>query len=609
MTSPASDGVACGMASPDWIRRFSAPRSGFPSWSASDPRRLAYVSTQSGSWQVWTCDLDSGERRQVTEDAVGVEHVLVAPDGRLVWWTDDSGTERGRWMAAPFAGGAPTPLLPGAPQGWAEGISFSPEAIAFGIVTDDSYQAFVTDGPRGLRTLHAGPRAAGVGRLDPPGTGGISADGRLVCIRHADHGDIIHQALRVYDRVGAVIADLQDPQAHLDPVAWSPVPGDQRLAFTSERGPFERPAVWDLNSGDRRDLPVNLPGAVIPVDWWPDASALLARHEHEGRDALYRIDAVSGEAHLVAEPDGDIGEAAVRPDGEVWLITSNGERPPRVVSAAGTDVMPPTHPAGPPGRRLRSFWFTEPRGHRVQAFVASPPGDGPFPTVLSVHGGPEWHERDTYDPETQAFLDAGYAVALPNYRGSTGYGIAFRRALIGDPWLPESEDVVACLDALIADGFADPTRVAFVGWSWGGCLACLNAGLHPDRWQAVIAGIPSGDFVAAHHACMPELQAYDLALYGGTPEELPDMWAERNPMTYVDRVQAPTLVIAGEQDPRCPLEGITPWIEALQRRGVTVDVHLYATGHHANDVDEQVRQMQMMLDFLDRHLSHEPVAS
>src|SRR5205823_9722584 len=58
------------------------------------------------------------------------------------------------------------------------------------------------------------------------------------------------------------------------------------------------------------------------------------------------------------------------------------------------------------------------------------------------------------------------------------------------------------------------------GWSWGGCLACFNAGVHPDRWRAIFAGIPSGDFVAAHHACAPELQAWDDAVYGGSPEEV-----------------------------------------------------------------------------------------
>ena len=136
---------------------------------------------------------------------------------------------------------------------------------------------------------------------------------------------------------------------------------------------------------------------------------------------------------------------------------------------------------------------------------------------MSVHGGPEWHERGGFDPETHAFVDAGYAVAHPELPGIDRVRHRVPRALVGNPWFPETEDMIACLDALIAEGITDPDRVAFAGWSWGGCLACLDAGLHPDRWKAVFAGIPSGDMVAAHYACMPELRAYDLALYGGTP--------------------------------------------------------------------------------------------
>lgn len=587
---------------PAWQRRFTAAQMGFPAWSNTAANHLGFVSNESGTWQAWATDRATGGRRQLSNEPVGVESVLMAPDGRVVWWRDDTGDERGRWVAAPFDTGEPEALVPDVPRGWAAGISFADDAVALGIVTDDEYLAIRAEpgtAPRILRTSH---KPLGVGRLDPQGSGGLSADGRLVCIRHTDHGDIVHQALMVLDVDGTVVAQLEDPGSNLDPVAWSPRPGDDRLLFTSELGAFERPAIWSPTSGERRDLSVDLPGAAIPVAWWPDGSAILVRHEFEGTFELHRLVPETGERTLVAAPHGDIGEAAVRPDGAVWFQTSDSVHSPRVMDADGNEVLAPVGDGPPPGSPYRSFWFENPVGQRVQAFVATPPGDGPHPTVMSVHGGPEWHERDAFDGETQAFVDAGYAVALVNYRGSTGYGIAFRRALIGDPWFPETEDVIAGLDALVAAGIADPDRVAFSGWSWGGCLACLNVGLHPDRWKAVFAGIPAGDMVAAHYASMPEIQAYDVAMYGGTPEEVPDLYRERNPMTYVDGAVAPVLVIAGEQDPRCPIEGITPWVDALRSRGVPVDVHLYPEGHHANAVDQQVHHMQLILDFFGEHV-------
>jgi hypothetical protein len=104
-----------------WVRRFTAPEIGFPRWSAERPDRLVAASTEGGIWQAWAFDAVTGERRRVTEEPVGVEgeQVLVAPDGRIVWWGD----ERGRWLARPFGGGEASVLVPDLPEGWAMGIS------------------------------------------------------------------------------------------------------------------------------------------------------------------------------------------------------------------------------------------------------------------------------------------------------------------------------------------------------------------------------------------------------------------------------------------------------------------------------------------------------
>ena len=96
--------------------------------------------------------------------------------------------------------------------------------------------------------------------------------------------------------------EVWDPGSDLSPVAWSPVRGEQRLLFTSELGAFERPALWE-GPGERRDLAVDLAGAVIPIGWWPDGSAILARQEHEGVDRLVKVDPGSGEAILLSRSD------------------------------------------------------------------------------------------------------------------------------------------------------------------------------------------------------------------------------------------------------------------------------------------------------------------
>jgi dienelactone hydrolase len=591
------------MSEPTWARRFRAVDHDFPAWSPLDPDLLTLVSNRSGSRQVWTYRLGDGTWTRLSDEPIGVDGpAIVLPDGRTAWWSDRTGDERGRLVTAE-PGGAPEPVFPGIPEGWPTGIAFVDTRAVITVEVDGTYTTYVIDGDDSPRVLWATPFASGAGRMYPFG-GGLSADGSLVCVCHAESGDILHAAMRVFDAdSGTVVADLVDRGRNLMPDAWSPTPGDQRLAFTSELGAFERPAIWAPTSGERRDVAVDLPGAVFPVAWWPDASALLVRHEHEARAQLYRLEPDTGTIELIIDPLGDIeeeGGADIRPDGSVWFKTSDATNATHVVSQDGAEILPPD-PDAPRGSAYRSVWCTNTSGDRIHALVATPEGHGPFPTVMSVHGGPGWHERDRYDPEPQAFVDAGYAVVLVNYRGSTGYGIAFREALIGNVCFTETEDILACLDALEADGTVDPERVFWSGWSWGGCLACFNAGTHPDRWRALFAGIPAGDFVAAHRACAPELQAWDVAAYGGSPDEVPEAYRRSDPMTYVANVKAPILVIAGENDPRCPPEGVTPWVDAVRANGVPVEVEFYAAGHHSNTVDAQIRHMRLILDFFARN--------
>jgi dipeptidyl aminopeptidase/acylaminoacyl peptidase len=595
------------MSDPTWARRFAAVEHDLPVWSRADPDTLGLVSNRSGSRQAWTYRRGEDAWTRLSDEPIGVDgQVSVLPDGRFTWWSDATGDERGALVT--LVDGTPVPVFPQIPYGWPMGYDFVGERAAISIEVDGTYTTFVVDAGTPPRVLWSTPFPSGVGRMYPIG-GGLSADGSLVCVCHAEGGDILHNALRVFDAdSGGTVADLVDPGSNLMPDAWAPVPGDQRLAFTSERGPLERPAIWDLVTGERRDIPVDLPGGVFPVEWWPDASALLVRHELEGRAQLYRLDPETGALDPIADPEADIeedGDARIRADGSVWFKTSDATRPSRIESHAGEEILP-SDAGAPGGRPYRSFWFDDPAGQRIHAFVATPEDEGPFPTVISVHGGPEWHERDRYDPETQAFVDAGYAVVLPNYRGSTGYGVPFRRALIGNVCFTETEDIIGCLDALGAEGLIEPERVFWSGWSWGGCLGCFNAGVHPDRWRAMFLGIPAGDMVAAHWASAPELQAWDDAVYGGSPDHVPDAYRRSDPMTYVSSVKAPILVIAGENDPRCPLEGITPWVDAVRESGVPVEVELYPAGHHSNTTEGQIRHMELILDFFARN-GGEPV--
>ena len=582
-----------------WKKRFTVPTLSELRWASEAPERLGVVSTEDGSSQAWAWDLPTGRRTKVSTTGMGAEEVQVLPDGSgVLWWHDPTGDERGHWMVTPFLNGEPRTLLTDLPDGWMMGISLVPGSIAVGLADDDGYSIHVSD-EAGTRRVHSSQRPAGVGLEWPQGHGGLSLDGSLLCIRHAEDGEIIHQALRVLETgTGGVVGDLRDPGMAMRPMAWS---ADGLLAFTQETSGIERPGIWDPVAGKRTDMDLpELDGPVTPLDWFAAGRELLLHHDGAGAQRLLRHDVSSGKSQVLLEA-GTIEGAAIRPDGDVWSIQHSSAAPPRAFNLAGESIIS-LGESPPEGTSFGAISFPSHGGQTIHGYVVTPPGTGPFPTIVSVHGGPEWHHTDGWDPGTQAFVDSGFAVLLVNYRGSTGRGRAFRDALQANIGFPESQDINAGLDHAIAMGIADPANVFLEGWSWGGYLATLNAGLHPERWRAVVAGIPTGDYVAAHYECARPIREWDIARMGGSPMDLPGLYRERNPMTYVDRVTAPMLMIAGERDSRCPLGQVMTYAHALRARNHPVEVELYAAGHHANQVAEQVRHTEATIAFFRRYL-------
>jgi dipeptidyl aminopeptidase/acylaminoacyl peptidase len=286
----------------------------------------------------------------------------------------------------------------------------------------------------------------------------------------------------------------------------------------------------------------------------------------------------------------------------VWFLHSRSDHTPIVLDGAGGEVLRSEGPEPPPARSFVSWHFENPHGQRVHGFYVTPEGTGPWPVVMHVHGGPDWLDTDEWKPGVQSYIDHGFAVAMVNYRGSMGYGPAWRDVVIGDIGRPEIEDVNAGLADLIRRGIADPNRAVVGGWSWGGYVTLMELGKHPELWAAGIAGIPVGDYAASYEDLSPLLKAYDRALLGGTPDEVPGLMRDRNPINFVDRVRAPVLFLAGENDSRCPIRQVMLYVERLRERNHPHELYLFATGHGSLDTEEEIRQYRAIHEFLARHL-------
>jgi dipeptidyl aminopeptidase/acylaminoacyl peptidase len=260
-----------------------------------------------------------------------------------------------------------------------------------------------------------------------------------------------------------------------------------------------------------------------------------------------------------------------------------------VVLSVSAEEPPAAYP-------VEDCWVPGPGGD-VHALLVRPTGPAPYATAFLVHGGPESQDDDSYRARRAAYVDAGYAVVHVNYRGSIGYGSDWRDALTGRPGLTELEDIGAVYDALVAEGVVDPRRALISGGSWGGFLTLLALGTQAQRWAAGIAEVPVADYLAAYEDEMEGLRAYDRALFGGSPEEVRDVYVRSSPITYVDAVTAPVLVVAGANDPRCPVRQIDNYLEALTERGKPHEVYRFDAGHGSLVIEETIRQVEEALSF------------
>ena len=604
---PATDILDAMSDQPAWERRFRAPILSFPAWADADPERLVIASTASGSYQLHAWDRRSGTRRQVTFDPVGVLEGRPTRDGTgVIWFQDETGDETGSYVVAPFdeASTPPEPLIAGLPTGWSEGLAIGKRRTVAGISTDTAFTVWVSDDGGDARLLHEHPQpvrvAGGAGMSGAVDRAALSADDEVVVLEVMEDGDVLHPSLRSVDvATGETLAELRDPGLELAAFAFSPVPGDLRVAITHERTGDRRPALWHARTGEVTDLALDPGGTVEGVDWWPDGSALLLVVLEAGRHRLYRY-ALDGTGLTVLDSEpGSITAAGVRPDGSVWYRGHDGEHPARLLAVgSGTPLLDADGPAAPLGRPFETWWFQNPRGQRVHGFLVRPEGEGPHPVIMRVHGGPHSVDMDRWAPDLQAHVDAGFLVAMVNYRGSEGFGQAWRDELTGNVGFLELEDILAGVDDLVARGEADASRVVLAGWSWGGYITLLGAGRHPDRWRSLIAGVPVADYIAAYEDEAPMLQALDRALFGGSPDEAQALFHERNPLTYVDAVGAPLLIMAGENDSRCPIRQVWNYVDRLRARGVEPRVYTYATGHASFDIEERIHQTALVLDHL-----------
>jgi acetyl esterase/lipase len=585
----------------NWKRRYRAARTSFPLWARNDADHLLYLSNVGGRFEVYAWNRLMGTHRQVTDRPEGTGYRVPSgldPSGQNIWWFDDSkGNELGRYVREPFGGGERQIMAPELEPAYSGGLAVGSGFAVIGRSCDDEGTSIyvLREGAPPTRIYQHAQTADVVD---------LSRDEKLVAIAHSEHGDSRNPAIRVLDLAGRAVAELWDGAGRgLEPVGWSPVLGDQRLLVMHDRRGRRQPLIFNATTSTVDDVVLDLPGETF-ADWYPDAKALVIGHEHRGHSELYRYDLAKRSLERLDAQPGTITTARVHPDGDVWYQLTSARTPAATHSLSGGVVLRAPGDPAPAGVAFRDFDVDG-----VHVFIAEPAGHAPHPTTFIVHGGPGAHDQDAFYPGVQAWVDHGFAVVLVNYRGSSGYGKEWRDAIVGRVGLTELEDIAKVHDRVVAEGIADPKRIVLSGGSWGGYLTLLGLGMQPERWSLGIPIVPVGDYIAAYEDEMEPLKKYDNALFGGSPEQVPDLYRQSNPMTYAENVRAPMLLIVGQNDPRCPSRSVDIYRERLMQLGKKFEEYRFDAGHSSLVVDEQIRQIEIQIAFAARNLgTQEPIA-
>ncbi len=592
------------------VEQFLNVRSATTPKFAPDGCTLAYLSNESGVWQVWALDLSDPDAasRQLTFHDDAVSNIAYAPDrDDLIYVMDSGGDERHQFHL--LSNGAASTALTELPDvmhnwgGWSRdgaNIAFTAnrrdpalmDAFVMDVASGEATRVFDADGWYTVAAI--APDTARLLLLESTGSSDqelhlltVKTGERQPFTRHADRcryqccrwradGAGIyaltnqgrdHLGIALFDTASGELVWLYTPDNDVEEIALSK--DETRLASVTNVDGYARLAVHDLANGETTEAPPLPPGKITALDWSPDGERLAF--------------ALNGSTH----------------NADIWLWDLNDDTVRQITRSdrAGADRSSWIEP------QLIHFQTFDDR--RIPAFLYLPPGQAPaagFPAVIFVHGGPESQYLPEFRPDIQFLLARGYAVLAPNVRGSTGYGAAY--AALDDVY--KRMDSVADLKHarlwLGARADIDDARIAVYGGSYGGFMVLAAITEYPDLWKTAVNFYGIADFQTFFERTGPWRRKHRAMEYGD-PVRDADFLKSISPIHKVDRIQVPLFVAQGLMDPRVPPHESEQIVAALRDRGLPVDyVTVPDEGHGFMKLPNRIKIYGAMAEFLDRYL-------
>lgn len=397
---------------------------------------------------------------------------------------------------------------------------------------------------------------------------------------------------------------------------WSP--DGTQLAFISsnwsDRGCVAGDVfVVDAHGGTARNVSEEIVASLGWMHWSKDGRELLAIGHDRGGTGLRRIDVATGKRSQVWWRQASIAEAhwprfSTAHDGTLAIALEDANHPRDVWilreqnGSFAEKQLTHLHPEAKEieiGETAVHQWQGA-EGWDMQGLLIKPVGYQPgrcYPLVVWVHGGPTGVSSSRYWAAfgwNQLLAAAGFAVFLPNYRGSVGWGLKFAESNIGDMGGRDFEDILRGIDSLVDSGIADPQRLGIAGWSYGGYMTAWAVS-QSDRFRAAVMGAGISQWLSFHGRS--SLADWDAIHYDESPYQRQGRFDRFSPLSYHENLKTPTLILHGQEDQDVPVEQAHLFYRVLRDKGVPTELIVYPREEHA------IRERAHLLDMSQRVLA------
>jgi dipeptidyl aminopeptidase/acylaminoacyl peptidase len=394
------------------------------------------------------------------------------------------------------------------------------------------------------------------------------------------------------------------------PPAWSPdgrwiayLQGDE---VKYDQYQLNKLAVVSATGGTPRILTQTLDRGVSSPRFAKDGSSIYVRVEDDRVEYIARIPVGGDKIEALTSGRRVVNSLSLGADGNGAVLVSTEDAPDEVYALENGSLRKLTAQnqwaSDVAFSKLEEVTFTAKDGTVVNGLLAKP-ADAPagaLPMVLYIHGGPDGQDDHSFDQTREILAANGYAVLQVNYRGGSGRGTKYQKAIFADWGNLEVMDLLAGVDGAIKAGIADPNRLGICGWSYGGILT--NYTIASDtRFKAAISGAGTGMQLSLYGVDQYIVQE-DNEL--GPPWKNPDVWMKVSyPFFHADRIKTPTLYMGGEKDFNVPLVGAEQMYQALKSNGVDTQLVVYPGQHHGLAIPSYQRdRLERWVGWFDKYL-------